>query len=319
MEKAAKKVYDMIVIGAGSGGMGAGRRAALLGKKVAMIENRVIGGTCVNVGCVPKKVMFNLASYLEEAHLFKDYGVTGTENLKLDFPAFKVQRDGYVKRLNGIYERNIAKQDIDYFKGTASFVSPKEVATSEGELLTADHIVIASGSYPSNPNFEGADLVWSSDDIFTMETLPKSMIVLGGGYIAIEMAQIMVAFGVDTTLLVRDVPLRAVDDELMPVLYDSFDKLGLKYRLKAPFNNVEKLENGMFRVNMVDGSHIDAEVVLSALGRPPLVEPLKLENAGVEVVKGAVKVDEFQNTTTPGIYAIGDVTNQAGLTPVAIR
>ena len=120
------------MIGAGSGGMGAGRRAALHGKKVAMIENRVIGGTCVNVGCVPKKVMYNLANFMEECHLFKDYGVTGTEHLSVDFSHFKKQRDGYVKRLNGIYENNLKNSGVDYFRGTASFVSPTEVKTSEG-------------------------------------------------------------------------------------------------------------------------------------------------------------------------------------------
>ena len=127
MDGADAQKYDLIVIGCGSGGMGCSRRAALLGKKCAVIENRVIGGTCVNVGCVPKKVMFNLANFLEEAQLMKDYGVQGTENPKLDFAHFKGQRDGYVKRLNGIYETNIAKSGIDYFTGTASFVDSKTI------------------------------------------------------------------------------------------------------------------------------------------------------------------------------------------------
>ena len=183
-----KQQFDMIVIGAGSGGMGSGRRAALHGKNVAMIENRVIGGTCVNVGCVPKKVMYNLAGYLEEATLFKDYGVNGTENLKLDFAAFKAQRDGYVKRLNGIYEKNLANSKVNYFTGTASFLDAKTVVTSEGATLTADHIMIASGSVPQSPPFPGGEHCWTSDDIFSIEELPKSIIVLGAGYIGVEMA-----------------------------------------------------------------------------------------------------------------------------------
>lgn len=320
MENAEKKAYDLIVIGAGSGGMGCGRRAALLGKKVAMIENRVIGGTCVNVGCVPKKVMFNLANFLEECHLMKDYGVQGTDDLKLDFAHFKKQRDGYVLRLNNIYKTNLAKSEIDYYTGTASFAGPKEVETSEGARLTADHIMIASGSYPKNPPFPGGEHCWSSDDVFTMEELPKSMVVLGGGYIGVEMAQIMQAFGVETTLVTRNKFLAHVDQELVEtVLLPNMKKLGMDARKETPFESVEKLESGMFRVNLKDGGHVDAERVLAALGRPPNFEPLKLDNAGVKVEAGAIAVDEFQNTNVPGIYAIGDVTNQVTLTPVAIR
>ena len=203
--------YDFVVIGCGSGGMGGSRRAALLGKKCAIIENRVIGGTCVNVGCVPKKVMFNLASFLEEAHLMKDYGVNGTEGLSLDWPTFKSRRDGYVKRLNGIYERNLKNSNVDYFTGTAFFNGPNEVGTSEGVTLKAPHILIASGSLPTEPKFPGGDLVMNSDDVFTMESLPNSMIVLGGGYIAVEMAQIFCALGVKVTLIARSAMLRLCD------------------------------------------------------------------------------------------------------------
>lgn len=313
------KTYDFIVIGAGSGGMGAGRRASLLGKKVAMIENRVIGGTCVNVGCVPKKVMFNLANFLEEAHVMQDYGVNGTEGLKLDFKTFKQRRDAYVKRLNGIYETNIAKADVDYFKGTAKFESNKVVSVSTGAKLTADHIMIASGSYPETPNFEGSEHCINSDHIFEMEELPEKMVVIGGGYIGIEIAQIMQAFGVKVTLLVRDIPLRFVDKDVVDELVVNMKKLGMDVRLKTPFTKVTKGDNGMLSVHLNDGTTVEGEKCLIALGRPPNVEPLALENTDVKVEKRAVVVDEFQNTTAPGIYAIGDVTNQATLTPVAIR
>lgn len=312
--------FDMIVIGGGSGAMGAGRKAAQLGNKVAMIENKVIGGTCVNVGCVPKKVMLNLAGYLESAKLMADYGVKGAEGLSLDFPAFKERRDGYIKRLNGIYEKNIANDGLTYFTGTASFQDAKTVVTSEGATLTADHICIASGSYPKVPQFPGGELCWSSDDIFSMEELPKSMVTLGGGYIGVEMSQIMAALGVKTTLLARSKILRGMTDaELIPILQENMAKLHLDCRLNSPFTSVEKLDNGLLRVNLADGTFVDAEKVLSALGRPPAVDDLNLGNAGVEVVKGAVKVDEWQNTNVEGIYAIGDVTAQISLTPVAIR
>jgi glutathione reductase (NADPH) len=170
--------------------MGSGRRAALHGKKVLMIENRVIGGTCVNVGCIPKKCMFNLASFLEDAHIMKDYGVAGTDNLKLDFADFKVQRDAYIKRLNGIYERNLKNSNVDYLAGTASFVSD-HVIEVEGKKYTAPHILIASGSYPVVHDFKGAEHCMTSDGYFEMEELPKTMIVVGGGYIGIECGQIM--------------------------------------------------------------------------------------------------------------------------------
>ena len=196
--------YDYIVIGAGSGGIGSGKRAALHGKKVAIIENRKIGGTCVNAGCVPKKVMLNLATFMEDIHLFKDYGVEGTQHLTLDFKHFKQQRDNYVRRLNAIYAENIKNAEIDYFTGTASFSDSKIVKTSEGKSLTADHIIISSGSAPLKPEFPGVELCWSSDDIFAMEELPSTMIVIGGGYIGIEMSQIMQALGVQVTLLARD-------------------------------------------------------------------------------------------------------------------
>jgi len=184
-----------------------------------MIENKAIGGTCVNVGCVPKKCMFNLASYMEDAHLFKDYGVRGTDKLSLDFKYFKQQRDAYVKRLNGIYHNNLKNSNVDYFTGTASFESPKVIKTSEGKLLEADHIMIASGSAPNMNLFPGNELCWSSDDIFTMEEVPKSMVIIGGGYIGVEMAQIMHALGCKTTMVVRDQILQGyIDKEIIEVL-----------------------------------------------------------------------------------------------------
>lgn len=192
--------------------------------------------------------------------------------------------------------------------------------TSEGATLTADHIVIASGSYPRKPEFPGGELCWSSDDVFSMEELPKSVITLGGGYIGVEMSQILAALGVKTTLVARSKILRGMtDQELIPILQENMAKLHLECKLNSPFNSVEKLENGLLRVNLADGTSVEAEKVLSALGRPPAVDDLNLGNAGVETVKGAVKVDEWQNTNVPGIYAIGDVTNQINLTPVAIR
>ena len=192
-----------------------------------MIENKAIGGTCVNVGCVPKKVMFNLTSFLEAADIMKHYGVE-FGGVKLDFAKFKAARDAYVHRLNGIYKSNIDKQSISYFTGTAAFESKDTVITSEGERLTAPHICIASGSTPAKVDIEGGEHCMSSDDFFAMETLPKSIVVIGGGYIGVELAQILHALGVKVTLVVRSVLLRFVDDDVRAVLEECIAKSGLQ-------------------------------------------------------------------------------------------
>ena len=298
--------------------MGAGRKAAALGKKVCMMENRVIGGTCVNVGCVPKKVMFNLANFLEEAHMMKEYGVGGTEGLTLDFAFFKQKRDEYVKRLNDIYKNNVAKAEITYVEGTCSFVNNNTVE-AEGKKYTAPHIMIASGSTPAADEFPGSDLCWNSDDFFTMTELPETMVVIGGGYIGIELAQILQALGVKVTLLIRSIPLRLVDRDICDVLIENMVKLGLDVRMHTPHESVTQEADGKLTVNLKSGDKISCDKVLVALGRPPNVEPLKLENTDIKVEKNAIVVDEYQNTTAPGVYAIGDVTNQVTLTPVAIR
>ena len=167
--------------------MASARRAAALGKSVCLIENRRIGGTCVNVGCVPKKVMFNLANFLEESHAMVGYGVGGTQGMTLDFAHFKAKRDAYVLRLNGIFRNNVNNAGIRYVEGTASFVSEKVVKVGE-ELFTGDHVLIASGSAPEAGGFEGADLCMNSDDFFDMTELPEKMVVIGGGYIGVELA-----------------------------------------------------------------------------------------------------------------------------------
>ena len=309
MVQAEPQQFDYVVIGAGSGGIASARRAAMIGaQSVCLIENRVIGGTCVNVGCVPKKVMLNLANWLEEANVMKGYGVGNTESLTLDFAAFKAKRDAYVTRLNGIYQNMSNKAGIHYVEGTASFVSDKVVKVGD-QLYTGNHIMIASGSAPEMGNFPGADLCMNSDDFFAMEELPEKMVVLGGGYIGVELAQILCALGVKVTLVVRSLILKQIDRDIIAVLEDEMKKLGLEVKTNSPHESVTQNEDGTLRVTLKSGETIDCNKCLSALGRPPNVGPLALENTGVEVVRGAIKVDEFQNTTVPGVYAIGDITN----------
>ena len=318
MVQAETQQFDYVVIGAGSGGIASARRAAQHGAKVCLIENRVIGGTCVNVGCVPKKVMFNLANWLEEAHVMKGYGVGGTESLSLDFPAFKAKRDAYVQRLNGIYRNMTANSGITYVEGTAAFVSDKVVKVQD-QLYSGEHILIASGSTPEMGGFPGSDLCIDSDDFFAIEELPEKVVVIGGGYIGVELAQIWCALGVKVTLVVRSIILRFIDRDIIDVLMENLTKLGVELKLDSPHESVTQNEDGTLNVNLKSGESIQCNKCLVALGRPPNVEPLALNNTGVELNRGAIKVDEFQNTSVPGVYAIGDVTNQVTLTPVAIR
>ena len=292
MVEANTQSFDYIVIGAGSGGMASGRRAAALGKSVCMIENRVIGGTCVNVGCVPKKVMFNLANFLEEAHAMKGYGVGGGEALTLDFPAFKAKRDAYVLRLNGIFRTNVGKAAIHYVEGTASFVSDKVVKVGD-KLYTGEHILIASGSMPDSGTFPGVEHTIDSDGFFAMEELPKRAVVIGGGYIGVELAQIFAAFGVKVTLIVRSIILRFCDRDIIEVLMENMRKLGVEIKLDASHREVVKNDDGSLTVKLADGSEVPCDLCLCATGRPPNIEPLGLANTSVEVVKQAIKVDEF--------------------------
>lgn len=221
--------------------------------------------------------------------------------------------------MNGIYERNLAKAEIDYVKGTCKFVSDKVVEV-EGVKYTAEHIMIASGSLPLvDTSYPGAELCGNSDDFFLWEELPKTAVVIGGGYIGIELAQILHALGVKVTLIVRSRMLRFLDQDLHDVLVENMVKMGLDLRLETSQTSVAKNDDGTFTVALNKGDPLVVDKVLGCVGRPPNVEPLCLQNTGIQVAKGAVVVDEFQNTTVPGVYAIGDVTNQITLTPVAIR
>ena len=237
------KRYDYIVIGAGSGGIASGRRAAMYGKDVLIIENRVIGGTCVNVGCVPKKVMFNLANFMEESHLFKDYGVCNTGSLQVNFPEFKQARDAYVTRLNGIYKNMLANSKVTYVEGTAKFVSD-HIVEVEGKQYIAEHILIASGSWADVGKFPGSQYCMTSDGFFEMNELPKSIICIGGGYIGVEMAQIMAALGVKTTLVVRSTILKQLDRDVVDELMKNMEKLGVEIRLNSPHRSVRQEDDG---------------------------------------------------------------------------
>ena len=197
-----------------------------------------------------------------------------------------------MKRLNGIYERNLKNGGIDYIEGTASFVSDKVVQVGD-KKYTAEHIMICSGSAPEPGKFPGSEHCWSSDDFFTMEELPKRMVVIGGGYIGIELAQILHALGVKVTLLCRSILLRFMDRDIIEMLMSEMSKLGMEVRTNSPHEGVYKQQDGSYTVKLASGEEISCDQCLVAMGRPPLLDGLKLENTGVLVENGAIKVDEF--------------------------
>jgi glutathione reductase (NADPH) len=290
------KKFDYLVIGAGSGGIASGRRAAMFGKSVCILENRKIGGTCVNVGCVPKKVMFNLANWMEEAHLMKDYGVLGTKDLKLDYKFFKEQRDAYVTKLNIVYKKMLDGSKVEYVEGTARFESDN-IVECEGQRYSADHILIASGSTPELGGFLGSELCMNSNDFFEMSELPKSIICIGGGYIGVELAQIMAAFGVKVTLVTRGDILKHLDRDIVEKLMESMRKLGVEIMLNRPHKAVTQHENGslILHLHAKEGelNQLASDKILLAMGRPPNVLALGLENTGIKVQNNFLAVDEF--------------------------
>ena len=221
-------------------------------------------------------------------------------------------------RLNGIYETNVKASGITYMKGMASFVGPKSVKVS-AEIFESEHILIASGGRPEDGAFPGAEFCMNSNDFFDLESIPDTCVVIGGGYIGIELAQILNGFGCKVTLVVRSVPLRFVDDDVVDVLMKELEHSGVDVRLGSPHESVSREENGHLSVNLKSGDSIKAEKVLVAMGRPPCTSDLGLEHTKVQTSGGYVTVDPYQNTHQPGVYALGDVTKAPALTPVAVR
>ena len=315
--------FDYIVIGAGSGGVASSRWTAKFhGTKVAIIEHQALGGTCVNVGCVPKKCMFNAAAILDDLHVADSYGLSGSEGVKLDFSILKEHRDKYIKRLNGIYDDMLANNKVTLIRGWGKFVDSKTVEVNGTDRYTADHILIATGGKPNDGGFEGAEHTINSNGFFELEQLPKRAIVLGGGYIAVELGQIFHSLGTKVTQIVRSEVLRGlVDVEIRQVLYDTMELDSYDIRKGLNISKIEKIAEGNMTVHLTDGSVIEeVDCVLQAIGRSPNTSGLDCDKAGVELdSRGYVKVDEYENTNVPGIYALGDVTGKIELTPVAVK
>ena len=311
--------YDIIAIGGGSGGIATMNRAGEHGAKAAVIEEKKLGGTCVNVGCVPKKIMWYGAQIAESFHHYgPDYGFTSSD-VQFDFAKLRQNREAYIDRARSSYDGSFKRNGVDLIEGRAHFVDSHTVSVN-GELIRAKHIVIATGARPNIPTIPGAELGGSSDDVFAWEQLPESVAILGAGYIAVELAGVLHALGVKTDLFVRrDRPLRGFDSYIVEGLVNEMEKMGLPLHTHKVPVKLEKSEQGI-TIHFEDGSSHTASQVIWATGRRPNVDGLELEKAGVTLnERGFIQVDEYQNTVVDGIYALGDVTGEKELTPVAIK
>ena len=311
--------YDIIAIGGGSGGIATMNRAGEHGAKAAVIEEKKLGGTCVNLGCVPKKIMWYGAQIAESFHHYgPDYGFTSSD-VQFDFAKLRQNREAYIDRARSSYDGSFKRNGVDLIEGRAHFIDSHTVSVN-GELIRAKHIVIATGARPNIPTIPGAELGGSSDDVFAWEQLPESVAILGAGYIAVELAGVLHALGVKTDLFVRrDRPLRGFDSYVVEGLVNEMEKMGLPLHTHKVPVKLEESEQGI-TIHFKDGSSHTASQVIWATGRRPNVDGLELEKAGVTLnQRGFIQVDEYQNTVVDGIYALGDVTGEKELTPVAIK
>jgi glutathione reductase (NADPH) len=312
--------FDLVVIGGGSGGLAAAQRAAEYGAKVAIVESGRLGGTCVNVGCVPKKVMWNAADIADGLEDAADYGFRLGGAQPHDWALLKSKRDAYVLRLNGIYEANLAKRHIETVHGRGRFIDGRTVEAG-GRKLTAPHIIIAVGGRPMLPALPGTELGISSDGFFDLERLPERVAVVGSGYIAIEIVSILASLGSKATLVLRGHrALKDFDSMLGEAMLKILMDEGVEVAANAWPQALERTATGALELEARDGRRLTPfDAVIWAIGRVPAVEELGLEQAGVALNPyGFIVSDKYQITSAAGIYAIGDVTGRAQLTPVAI-
>lgn len=325
--------YDFFVIGGGSGGLACGRRAGQYGARVGLVEaSPRLGGTCVNVGCVPKKIMWYTADIAESLRKAPAYGF-GQEAVDLAIPKFdwsiiKTKRDAYIKRLNGIYEKNLINDHVDYHHGWGALKSANEVEITRPDgskyVVKTKKTLVAVGGRPTIPSDEvipGASYGIDSDGFFDLETQPKRVAVVGAGYISVELAGVLHTLGSETHLLIRyDKVLRTFDPMLQDVLTEYMEKTGMNVHKQTHVKKVEKTESGSLRV-FIDSSDepLEVDTLIWAIGRHANTEKIGAEGLGLKLNgKGEVVADEYQNTNVENVYAIGDVAGKALLTPVAI-
>ncbi len=316
----ARYDYDLFTIGAGSGGVRASRLAAGFGARVAVAEDRDLGGTCVNVGCIPKKLMV-YASHVREELEDAEAGFGWTIGERhFDWGRFIEKKDAEIRRLNGVYERLLHAAGVEILAGRARVVDPHTVEV-DGRRLTAAHVLVATGSRPFRPAIPGAEHGITSDEVFHLKQQPERVVIVGGGYIAVEFAGILTGMGSTVTQLYRGpMFLRGFDDTLRSGLADEMRKKGVDLRFVQDAVELCRREDGPLCVTLRDGSSLDCDEVLFATGRSPNTADLGLREAGVELDDaGAIRVDPFSRSSVDSIWAIGDVTNRINLTPVALH
>lgn len=312
--------YDLFVIGAGSGGVRAARIAAKHGAKVAVAEEHRVGGTCVIRGCVPKKLLVYASKFAEEFEDAIGFGWT-TKGVSFDWSTLIDNKDKEIDRLNAAYIRNLNSAGAELISERATLLDKNTVQLASGRKVTAKYILIATGAAPFVPrHFPGHEMAITSNEAFHLERLPRRMVIVGGGYIAVEFAGIFNGLGVETALVYRgEQILRGFDDDLRRHLADEMKKKGIEILTKIDVDRIERSGDGV-RVTLSDGTLIGAGQIMFATGRIPNTQGLGLENVGIETnMLGAVPVNEYSQSTVENIYAVGDVTNRVNLTPVAIR
>lgn len=310
--------FDLFVIGAGSGGVRAARFAAGFGAKVAVAESRYLGGTCVNVGCVPKKLLVYGAHFAEEFEQASGFGWTlGASSF--DWSTLIANKDREINRLNGIYRNLLVNSGVTLLEGHATLTGPNEVLVN-GQRHTAKHILIATGGWPQIPKIPGHEHAISSNEAFFLKALPKRVLVVGGGYIAVEFAGIFQGLGAETSLLYRgEMFLRGFDGSVRKHLHEELLKRGMDVQFNADIARIDKQPDGSLKATLKDGRVLEADCVFYATGRRPMLDNLGLETTGVKLDKrGFINVNDLYQTDEPSILAIGDVIGRVQLTPVAL-
>lgn len=310
--------FDLFVIGAGSGGVRAARFSADFGARVAIAESRYLGGTCVNVGCVPKKLLMYGASFAADLEMMTGYGWS-TGKPSFDWSALIANKDREIDRLNSIYRNLLVNSGVELMEGHARIVDEHHVEVS-GHCYSCEHILIATGGWPHIPDIPGREHAISSNEAFYLERLPERILIVGGGYIAVEFASIFHALGSNTTLSYRgDLFLRGFDMTVRSHLKEELLRKGMTLRFDTNVSSIEKTADGCFLVTFDGGQTMETDAVFYATGRRPMLDQLGLENVDISLdQRGFIHIDERYRTSVPSILAIGDVIGRIQLTPVAL-